>query len=325
MYEQLLQLDTLDISFNRAGASLLNIFLAIIMYGVALGIKPRFFKGIFEKPNSLLIGLFCQWLLLPLATYLLVVTCKSFIPPMMAMGLILVASCPGGIVSNFMASYAKGNSELSILMSTITTLAAPIFTPINFAIWGGLYVKYLNKHAESALQTLQIPLTQIFITVVLIIALPLLLGVITIKYAPSLAKILKIVMRYVSVALFIAIVTVIYFNNSELFARYIKYVFVIVLVHNFLASGLGFIAGTVGRMPVKDRRSVTLEVGIQNSGLGLLLLINTNIFPEALSNGGMVFVTAWWGVWHIISGLGLATIFRFSNFDTLGLPRHRSK
>ncbi|HZK03050.1 MAG TPA: bile acid:sodium symporter family protein [Bacteroidaceae bacterium] len=321
---QLQQLDTLNISFNGAGASLLNIFLAIIMYGVALGINPRFFKGIFEKPNSLLIGLLCQWILLPLSTYLLVVAGKNIIPPMMAMGLILVASCPGGTVSNFMTSYAKGNSELSILMTSITTMAAPIFTPINFAVWGGLYVKYLNKHAEGVLQTLQIPLTQIFITIFLIIGLPLILGVLTVKYTPSLAKILKPLMSYFSVALFIAIVAVIYYNNSELFARYIKYVFVIVLFHNFLALVIGYIAGTVSNMSIKDRRSVTIEVGIQNSGLGLLLLLNTNIFPNDLANGGMVFVTAWWGVWHIISGLGVATIFRLSNFDTIGLPRHRT-
>ena len=134
MYEHLLQLDTLNMTFNRFGAKLIALFLALVMYGVALGMKPHFFKSIFYKPRSLFIGLLCQWLILPLITFIIVVLAKGFITPMVAMGLLLVASCPGGAVSNFMASHAKGNPELSVTMTTITTIAAPIFTPLNFAM-----------------------------------------------------------------------------------------------------------------------------------------------------------------------------------------------
>ena len=108
MYESLQQLDTLSINFNRTGNWLLLLFMAVVMYGVALGLKPQFFRGVFNRPRALFIGLFSQWLVLPFMTFLLCVILRSYIPPMVAMGLILVAACPGGAVSNFMSSYSKG-------------------------------------------------------------------------------------------------------------------------------------------------------------------------------------------------------------------------
>jgi BASS family bile acid:Na+ symporter len=316
MYESLQQLDTLSINFNRTGNWLLLLFMAVVMYGVALGLKPQFFRGVFNRPRSLFIGLVCQWVVLPLVTFLMCVLMRSFIPPLVAMGLILVASCPGGAVSNFMTSYAKGNAELSVLMSTVTTLAAPIFTPINYAIWGGLYVKYMDARAGEVLRTLQVPPLQIAMTVILIIGIPVLLGLITVKFAPNASAKLKELMRYLSIAVFIGVTAIMVSQNIILFEEYIGYIFIIVLIHNLLGFGVGYTASTIGQTPVKDRRAVTLEIGTQNSGLGLLLLFNTGIFPPEVAKGGMVFVTAWWGVWHIVSGLILGTVFRFTGFDT---------
>ena len=97
-------------------------------------------------------------------------------------------------------------------------------------------------------------------------------------------------------------------NNIDAFMKCIKYIFFIVLVHNLLALGIGFGTGTLFKVPYKDRRALTIETGIQNSGLGLVLLFNPTIFDPAIwaNNGGMVVIVAWWGVWHIISGLTLA-------------------
>jgi len=321
MYESLQQLDTLIINFNKTGNWLLILFMAVVMYGVALGLKPQFFRGVFNRPGSMFIGLFSQWIVLPLVTFLLCVLFRNYVPPMVAMGLLLVASCPGGAVSNFMTSYGKGNAELSVLMSTITTLAAPIFTPINYAIWGGLYAKYLDQSAADVLRTLQVPPFQIALTVILIIGIPVLLGLLTVKFAPNASARLKEIMRYLSIVVFLCVVGIMMSQNFMLFKEYIGYIFIIVLIHNLVGFGIGYTASTIGKTPVKDRRAVTLETGIQNSGLGLLLLFNTGIFPPEIAKGGMVFVTAWWGVWHIISGLLLSTAFRFSAFDTTGLPK----
>lgn len=325
MYESLQQLDTLAINFNRTGNWLLLLFMAVVMYGVALGLKPQFFRGVFNRPRSLFIGLVCQWLVLPFVTFLMCVLLRGFIPPLVAMGLILVASCPGGAVSNFMTSYAKGNAELSVLMSTVTTLGAPIFTPINYAIWGGLYVKYMDSRAGEVLRTLQVPPIQIAMTVILIIGVPLLLGLITVKFAPNASAKLKELMRYLSIAVFIVVAAIMISQNIILFEEYIGYIFIIVLIHNLLGFGVGYTASTIGKTPVKDRRAVTLEIGTQNSGLGLLLLFNTGIFPPEVAKGGMVFVTAWWGVWHIVSGLILGTVFRFTGFDTGELSKFLHK
>lgn len=319
MYEYLLQLDTLNMNFNQFGAKLIGLFLALVMYGVALGLKPHFFKTIFYKPRSLFIGLLCQWLILPVVTFAIVILAKDFITPMVAMGMLLVASCPGGAVSNFMSSHSKGNPELSVTMTTITTLAAPIFTPLNFAIWGGLYVKYFASSASSVLMTLTVPVEQLFVTVIGIMGIPLVLGFLTVRYAPAISEKLKVVMRYLSIICFLIIVAILMYDNFQLFTRYIKYVFIIVLIHNLLALLIGYTASSIGKISIKDRRSVTLETGIQNSALGLLLLSNPNVFPQELANGGMAFVTAWWGIWHIISGLILSTGFRVSKKKRLKL------
>lgn len=325
MYDSLQQLDTLTINFNRTGNWLLMLFMAVVMYGVALGLKPQFFRGVFNRPRALFLGLACQWLIFPFVTFLLCVLFHSFVPPIVAMGLILVASCPGGAVSNFMTSYAKGNAELSVLMSTVTTLGAPIFTPINYAIWGGLYTKYMDAAAGNVLRTLQVPPTQIALTVIVIIGIPVLLGLITVKFAPNASARLKDIMRYLSIVVFLCVAGMMMSQNFILFKENIGYVFIIVLIHNLVGFGVGYAASTVGKTPVKDRRAVTLETGIQNSGLGLLLLFNTGIFPPEIAKGGMAFVTAWWGVWHIISGLLLGTAFRFSAFDTIGLSKFLRK
>lgn len=325
MYDSLQQLDTLTINFNRTGNWLLMLFMAVVMYGVALGLKPQFFRGVFNRPRALFIGLACQWLIFPFVTFLLCVLSHSFVPPIVAMGLILVASCPGGAVSNFMTSYAKGNAELSVLMSTVTTLGAPIFTPINYAIWGGLYTKYMDASAGNVLRTLQVPPTQIALTVIVIIGIPVLLGLITVKFAPNASARLKDIMRYLSIVVFLCVAGMMMSQNFILFKENIGYVFIIVLIHNLVGFCVGYAASTVGKTPVKDRRAVTLETGIQNSGLGLLLLFNTGIFPPEIAKGGMAFVTAWWGVWHIISGLLLSTAFRFSAFDTTGLSKFLRK
>ena len=325
MYDSLQQLDTLTINFNRTGNWLLMLFMAVVMYGVALGLKPQFFRGVFNRPRALFLGLACQWLIFPFVTFLLCVLFHSFVPPIVAMGLILVASCPGGAVSNFMTSYAKGNAELSVLMSTVTTLGAPIFTPINYAIWGGLYTKYMDAAAGNVLRTLQVPPTQIALTVIVIIGIPVLLGLITVKFAPNASARLKDIMRYLSIVVFLCVAGMMMSQNFILFRENIGYVFIIVLIHNLVGFGVGYAASTIGKTPVKDRRAVTLETGIQNSGLGLLLLFNTGIFPPEIAKGGMAFVTAWWGVWHIISGLLLGTAFRFSAFDTTGLSKFLRK
>ena len=99
------------------------------------------------------------------------------------------------------------------------------------------------------------------------------------------------------------------------FLQCVKYIFVVVLIHNLLALGIGFSVGSIARLPYKDRRTLTIETGIQNSGLGLALMLGTSLFANFPPHGGMLVITAWWGIWHIISGLSVATIFNRTRRD----------
>ena len=309
MYEDLLQLDTIRINFSAGGMHIINLVLAFVMFGVALGIQPSMFKEVLKKPKSVIVGLVSQLIALPALTFLLIVAFNQYITPMVAMGMILVAACPGGNISNFMSQLSKANTELSVTLTAITTLVSPIFTPANFAIWGGLYVNFVNPEAGSALRELHIDIYQMFETVFILLGVPLVLGILVSHYLPKVAQKLKKPMQYFSILFFIMMVVLAFGNNVDLFVKYIGFIFVLVLIHNGLALSTGFAMGTVFKLPDADRRTLTIETGIQNSGLGLVLLFNPKIFPPDLAIGGMLFITAWWGIWHTISGLSVAFIF----------------
>lgn len=311
MSEEIIQhLDTIDVTMG-GGSNVLNIVLALVMFGVALGIKPATFIDIIKNPKSILTGIACQLVLLPSLTLLLIICLGDFISPMIALGMILVASCPGGNISNFITSLSKGNTELSVSLTAFNTAACVFTTPLNFSFWGGLYLKFAEK--RMVLPELEIPFWEIFKSIVILMGIPLVLGILCAQYLPKFTAKIKKPFQYFSIAVFIVMVIAIFTGNFDAFMKCIKYIFLIVLIHNLLALGIGFSTSTLLKLPYKDRRTVTIETGIQNSGLGLILLLNPAIFPDSgawANNGGMLVITAWWGVWHIISGLTLAYTWR---------------
>ncbi len=309
MYDQLQSLDAITINFNEAGVNAINWVLAFIMFGVALGIRPSMFKEVFSKPKSITVGLLLQWIGLPALTFLFAVILSPWITPMVALGMILVASCPGGNISNFMSSFSKGNTELSVSMTAVSTCTATFITPINFAFWGKMYVNLLVKKGSMDIPELTIAFWPMFWQVCLLLGIPIILGMLFTKYCPRWTERLKKPMQATSLIFFMAMVIISFSQNFTIFINHIWYVFFIVMGHNFLALMLGYWGSRAARLPERDRRSLTIEVGIQNSGLGLVLLFNPNIFPQE-GIGGMLFITAWWGIWHIVSGLTVSSLFR---------------
>ena len=305
--EVIRNLDALNVTMN-GGSTLLNIVLALVMFGVALGIKPKTFVDIVKNPKSIITGIACQLVLLPALTLLLIMAMGNLVSPMFALGMILVASCPGGNISNFITSLSRGNSELSVSLTAFNTAICVFSTPLNFAFWGKMYINFAGNHYFGELPELVIPLGDIFQSIFIIMGIPLVLGILCGQYLPKVANVLKKPLQYLSIVVFIAMVIIIFTGNLDVFMVCIKYIFLVVLLHNLLALGIGFGTSTLLKLPYKDRRTITIETGIQNSGLGLVLLFNTAIFnPEIwANNGGMVVITAWWGVWHIVSGLTLA-------------------
>lgn len=300
-------IDQIDVTLNAGGMNTINIVLAFVMFGVALGIKPHIFVEVFKKPKSVLLGMLCQLVLLPLFTFLLALCLGKWISPMMGLGMILVASCPGGNISNFMSSLSKANIELSVSLTAISTALAVFMTPANFFIWGNLYLHTAQVAAE--VPTLVIPLWDVFKTIFILLGIPLTLGILCSHFLPKVSAALKKPFQWVSILFFIAMVILSFTGNLDAFLKCVKYIFIVVLIHNLLALGIGFSMGSAFKVPNPDRRTLTIETGIQNSGLGLALMLGTTIFAGFPPHGGMLVITAWWGIWHIISGLTVATIF----------------
>ena len=306
-------IDSIQVTLNAGGMNTINIVLAFVMYGVALGIKPQIFVEVFKKPKSVLLGMLCQLILLPAFTCLLAILLTGWISPMMGLGMILVAACPGGNISNFMSSLAKGNIELSVSLTAISTALAVILTPFNFWCWGSVYLHSAAVSAE--IPTLVIPLWDVFKTIFILLGIPLVLGILTSHYLPKVANALKKPLQWLSILIFIAMVVLSFSSNIEAFLLSIKCIFLVVLIHNFMALSIGFGVASIGKIPFRDRRTLTIETGIQNSGLGLALMLGTTLFAGFPPHGGMLVITAWWGIWHIISGLTVATIFNRTRRD----------
>jgi len=185
--------------------------------------------------------------------------------------MILVAACPGGNLSNLMTYLAKGNTAISISMTAVSTMAAIVMTPLNLTIWGSL-----NPDTAPILQKISLSPLDVFFTVFIIL---IVLGALA--------------------------------ANWEIFLDVIGLIMLAVLIHNALALNIGYWSARVFRLPERDSRAVAIEVGIQNSGLGLVLVFN---FFGGL--GGMAILVGWWGIWHIAAGLITAFIFtRFALQD----------
>ncbi|MBQ2050280.1 MAG: bile acid:sodium symporter family protein, partial [Spirochaetales bacterium] len=303
-------LDSIQVTLNAGGMNTINIVLAFVMFGVALGIKPGMFVEVFRNPKSVILGMCCQLIILPLFTFLLAILLGGNINWSMALGMILVASCPGGNISNFMSSLSKANIELSVSLTAISTALCVLMTPFNFWLYGNLYLKYASISAD--VPQLVIPLWDVFKTIVILLGIPLCLGMLTSHFLPKVAEKLKKPLQWLSIIFFIAMVVLSFWSNRDAFLKCIQYIFLIVLIHNLLALAIGFTTASAFRLPARDRRTLTIETGIQNSGLGLALLLGTSIFAGLPPHGGMLVITAWWGVWHIVSGLTVSSIFLLS-------------
>lgn len=289
-------LDTLKLNFNPNGLLLLNITLGIVMFGVALGIDLSNFKNIIQKPKALILGLISQFLLLPAITFLLILILKP--SDGVALGMILVASCPGGNISNFISSMAKANIELSLTLTGVSTFLSILLTPINFAFWGSLYV--INS---PLLKPIEIDFFEMFQTVVMILGIPLIIGVLISKKLPQLTKKIQKPIKTISIVIFSGFIIVALYNNLSVFIEFIHLILLIVFLHNALALLTGYFFARIFKLNQKDRKTISIETGIQNSGLALVLIFNPEIFPSDLQIGGMALIAAWWGIWHIVSGM----------------------
>ena len=290
-------IDQAQLNFNPQGLFIINAAIGLMMLGVALELKLDDFKRILVAPKAPLIGLAAQFVLLPAFTFLLTLIINP--PASIALGMILVAACPGGNLSNIMTYLARGNCAISVSMTAVSTVAAIVMTPLNLALWGSL-----NPHTAGILRKVSLSPLDVFITVFIILGVPLCIGLLISRLFPALAAKVRKPFKVFSLVFFIGIVAAALAVNWQNFLHYVGLVFIGVLIHNALALNLGYWTGRLCGLPETDNRAVSIEVGIQNSGLGLVLVFN---FFNGL--GGMAILVAWWGIWHIIAGLAAAFIF----------------
>ena len=290
-------IDLVRLNFNPHSLLVLNVLLGLVMFGVSLELKASDLRAALATPRALAIGLLGHHLVFPALTYLLVLALHP--RPSIALGMILVSSCPAGNISNFLTHYARGNTALSVSISTLSTLVAIVMTPVNVSFWGGMYAP-----AQPLLRSVAVNPVAMFGHVLLLLGLPLAAGIwVSRRYPGFTARAVK-PFKLLSLAFFVLFVVAALAANWQQFLHYAGMVVGVVFVHNALALATGYALAFAARLPERDRRAVSIECGIQNSGLGLIL-----IFDFFGGLGGMAVVTAWWGIWHIVAGLTVATVW----------------
>ena len=294
MIAYLQTIDEAKLNFSESSLLLLNILIGLMMLGMALDLDVEDFRRLVRKPKPPAIGLVAQFLLLPALTFVL--TLVLDIRPSIALGMILVAACPGGNLSNVMTYLAGGNAPLSVGMTAVSTAAAIVMTPLNLSLWGRL-----NPDTEPILRSVSLSPFDLFVTIFLILGLPLIVGMLIARRFPKVAQRVRGPFKVFSVVVFMGFVVIALANNWEHFVDYIGLVVFAVLLHNAIAFAIGNAAARAAGLDERDQRAVTIEVGLQNSALALILIFD---FFDGL--GGMAVIAAWWGIWHIIAGLIVA-------------------
>lgn len=286
--------DQLQLNIGTDALWVMNVSLSTIMFGVALELTVQNFKDIAKKPKGTLLGVLSQFVMLPFLTWVIVIIFKP--QPSIALGMMMVAACPGGNVSNFFSLLARGNAALSVSLTAIATVLAIFMTPINFSFWASMY-----EPTNEILREVSIDVMDVFYTIVLILGIPLTLGMLVRHHKPEIANKFAKYIKNFGILFFGGFVVSAFAMNYENFLDYVHLVLFIVFLHNLTAMTTGYTLGKLGGLPHTDRKSLAIETGIQNSGLGLLLIFN---FFDGL--GGMALVAGWWGIWHMVSGFTMS-------------------
>lgn len=293
--QQEINIDDIKINFDSSGLWVLNIAIAVIMFGVSLGITTDDFKRLLNNPKIVFVGVLSQFILLPLFTFLGILLIKPH--PSFALGMMMIAACPGGNVSNFFSKMAKGNAALSVSLTAFATLICIFMTPFNLHFWGSLY-----EPTNAILETVELNWKDLLKLVALILGIPLILGMFINHYHPEMAKKIEKVLKPLSMLVFIALIFVAFSQNLDVFMNHIHHVLLLVVFHNIFAFILGFYTAKTFGLNKQDTKTISMETGIQNGGLGLLLIFG---FFDGL--GGMALLAAFWGIWDVFSGMLLAT------------------
>ena len=277
-------------SLTWLGTWIINPMLGIIMFGMGLTLSPQDFKIVLSRPKDILIGCLTQFTVMPLLAWGLT---KAFaLPQELAIGVILVGCCPGGTASNVITYLAKGDLALSVGMTAASTLLAPILTPLLIWLLAGTMV---DVHTSAMLMS-----------IVYIVILPIVCGLLCQRFIPRLTvSVTPYLPAFSSIAVALTVGIVVAHNADRLMTAGLLVVF-IVMLHNLLGLGIGYLVGRLLRLQQPKCVALSIEVGMQNSGLATsLAVMHFAAFPLATIPGAV------FSVWHNISGAIVARIYSF--------------
>jgi len=293
-----LGVDTLTVELSPTFQLIMSVSLMVMMFTVALGLKFQDFIDLKKEPGAVAGGVAAQVLGLPLLTLGLIMMLNP--APGVALGMIVVASCPGGNVSNALTLFSRGDTAYSVSLTAISSVSAALVTPVSILFWANQY-----GPTSALVDTLDVDPTIFLVQTAGLLALPLVCGMSLAHWKTDLAAVMKRYLTPVAFSILVGLILVGGYTNRDVLFSPDHNLIPLVMTHNAVAFAAGALAAVAMRLAGPKVRSLTFEVGIQNAGLGLLLLLS-----QFGGVGGAVAVTALWGVWHITAGFVLVGLFR---------------
>jgi BASS family bile acid:Na+ symporter len=291
-------LDEIRIVLDPVGQAGIAGALILMMFGVALSLKPADFLFLRERPRLFFGGVAAQVIGLPLATFLIVAALGP--PASIALGMIVVAACPGGSSSNLLTYLSRGNVALSVSLTAASSLLASVLTPISILFWSNLYAP-----TAALLDAIDFNAVSFLIQTTILLALPLALGMIIAWRAPQFAERFRRQIALAGAAMLGAVIVYGTIHFLPALFSALPLIAPIAIFHNACAFLVGAISGRLLGADGASRRALTFEIGIQNSGLAIVILL-----AQLEGLGGAAAIAAAWGVWHLIAGGTIVLFFR---------------
>lgn len=292
-----MNVDDVALNFTPGTLTILNVVLGLIMLGIALDTSPSDFKVVARHPKPFAIAILAQLLLLPVATFLLTLVLP--VSPSMALGMLLVACCPPGNISQVLTHRAGGNVALSVSLTAVGNLVYIVALPLSITFWGSLH-----PTARTLLRDVALDPWRMLLEILLIVGLPFALGLLMRAKLPRLTARVQPFVKWFSLLALLGFILAALIGNWAVFIQVLGVIVLVVTVHDAVALALGYGTAVAGGLGTRERKAMTFEVGIRNAGLGLGLVF---LFFDGL--GGMAIVAGWWGIWDIIAGLVLAGLW----------------
>ncbi|MBO9626897.1 MAG: bile acid:sodium symporter family protein [Microbacterium sp.] len=292
-----MNVDDVVVTFTPGSLTVLNVVLGLIMFGIALDTAPADFRVVAKHPKPFVIAILAQLLLLPIATFLLTLVLP--VAPSMALGMLLVACCPPGNISQVLTHRSGGNVALSVSLTAVGNLVYIVAMPLSITFWGSLH-----PTARTLLRTVELDPWRMLLEILLIVGLPFALGLLIRAKLPALTRRVQPVVKWFSLIALIGFIVAALVGNWSVFVQVLGIIVLVVTVHDAIALALGYGTAVLGGLGTRERKAMTFEVGIRNAGLGLGLVF---LFFDGL--GGMAIVAGWWGIWDIVAGLVVAGLW----------------